>query len=547
MIESEIRWGTGYDNIISFASPAMLDDTVTYRRPVPGSRRARNAAGVTDAWIRGRDFILSGTARHFKPSAWGGVGLQDFLDWAGAGNAFRFVPDSRYPSFYVGDCYLDDPFDDPRPQIEQADGWQSINITIRQQAYDFTQLLRGLMFEYAPGKSITDPSSMLATYSRASTARRVGRDGVIASEAAAGLRDRHFVNTYATRTTLLEAVRTNDWSHSEELDNANWIKADCTITANATTAPDGTVTADKLVENSLTNAHQISRGGGGAPTDNTNQTFSFFVKAAERSTITILARTKAGAFPESRVNLTTGAVTSVAAGLTVRVESLANSWLRVAVTYSAGTGASTCAAFIEPYNGGRSYLGDGTSGIYLWGLQWETDAAVASSYIPTTTASVTRSADSLYFPFAFVPQEMTVYVKFTELGTNLASSTLGLLGIGGSTAASLYILNNGSNRYETHHKTSTTTVTSTATAATTAGDTVELRLVLGSTGTALLGQSVNSGTEATGSASAANTLAAAWVTSRIYLGSIDGSPGLAGFQHVKVAAGVKTMAEMRLL
>lgn len=50
-------------------------------------------------------------------------------------------------------------------------------------------------------------------------------------------------------------------------------------------------------------------------------------------------------------------------------------------------------------NGNNTYVGDGVSGVYLWGGQLE-NLPFASSYIPTTTASVTRNADDISHPNA---------------------------------------------------------------------------------------------------------------------------------------------------
>jgi hypothetical protein len=51
-------------------------------------------------------------------------------------------------------------------------------------------------------------------------------------------------------------------------------------------------------------------------------------------------------------------------------------------------------AYIYAINDGRTdTVGDGTSGIYIWGAQLE-QGSTPSSYIPTTTVQVTRAADN---------------------------------------------------------------------------------------------------------------------------------------------------------
>jgi len=66
------------------------------------------------------------------------------------------------------------------------------------------------------------------------------------------------------------------------------------------------------------------------------------------------------------------------------------------VTMTAQAAYTTVNQKLMLFNVSDTYLGDGVSGIFCWGAQVELGAFV-SSYIPTTSAQVTRSAD---VPFA---------------------------------------------------------------------------------------------------------------------------------------------------
>jgi hypothetical protein len=145
------------------------------------------------------------------------------------------------------------------------------------------------------------------------------------------------------------------------------------------TAPDGTTNADKIIATSGNVAHNINRSGIASAA----YTFSVFAKAGEESVISLWLR---GASVRAEFNLVSGTVSNITT-TSARIENYGNGWYRCTVYDStAGTTAHVYG------RGGAAYAGNGSDGFYLWGAQLET-GSVATSYIPTNTAAVTRNAD----------------------------------------------------------------------------------------------------------------------------------------------------------
>ena len=189
---------------------------------------------------------------------------------------------------------------------------------------------------------------------------------------------------------LVEEQRTNLLLRSEEFD-ITWMPTRASVTANSIVAPDGALTADKLVEDTTTGLHDVRQQN--AYTSGVTYTWSLFLKATgeDRNLQVIVSTSAFPGNPQITVNSATGQIIS-STDINARVHVFPNGWYRASFSATAdATGSDSI--FVRLLNGTTaSYEGDGTSGIYIWGAQLEA-GSFPTSYIPTTTAAATRTAD----------------------------------------------------------------------------------------------------------------------------------------------------------
>ena len=259
--------------------------------------------------------------------------------------------------------------------------------------------------------------------------------GIMQTAAIDAVRINYTPYTHEFLGVLIENAATNLVFQSQDFDNTSWSKTRTTVTANATTAPDNTTTAEKLIEDtSVTASHFISQNQ--TLTANLFYTMSVYAKAAERSRIVLRVGNSANwvaGTPSVGFNLTTGTLFSVSGDSTSSgtIQPVGNGWYRCSITAQFGTTTSSGGLVINLDNSTTiTYTGDGASGAYIWGAQIET-GSLASSYIKTTTAAVTRAADVITGSGLVYTNVTNAYAEWSS-GTTYALGTSVSYGIYGT-------------------------------------------------------------------------------------------------------------------
>lgn len=189
----------------------------------------------------------------------------------------------------------------------------------------------------------------------------------------------------------------------EDFSAAAWVKSRSSVAANAVAAPDGTLTADKLVEDATaTNTHRTYQIVTKASSSPLQFTFSVYLKAAERTfaSIRMMDNTEADGCTVS-INLTTGALGSATGiggnaftNLSATTTTLADGWFLATLTGTTDSDSQVVGhVFTSTALGTVVYTGDGASGIYVWGARLEA-GSVAADYL---------AREARYYALASVP------------------------------------------------------------------------------------------------------------------------------------------------
>ena len=249
-----------------------------------------------------------------------------------------------------------------------------------------------LDLQFATDKTLTARKGPTPTFTRASTATFVGSNGFIQSAAVNDPRFDHTPTTLASLGLLMEESRTNLVLQSENHPSASWSKTGLTVASASNTDPSGAATSNLVSEDISVGLHRMFQST--AYVSGTSYSISCFLKYAGRQFVAI-THPAVAANGVAIFDIQNGTITLSQAGITSSITAYPNGWYRCVINGVSSTTGGASHIIQGSTTGGiltGSYLGLNGPAFYIYGSQVEA-GSFPTSYIPTTTASVVRSAD----------------------------------------------------------------------------------------------------------------------------------------------------------
>jgi hypothetical protein len=265
------------------------------------------------------------------------------------------------------------------------------------------------------------------TFARSSSATRVDNEGLIKTTDSGFARIDFLNNT--SGHLLLEPQSTNKVTQSETF--STWNAAQSIKTSVNLTAPDGSNSVVKLSSSNTNNAEHKLR----FYTDTTSAIDSIFAKMGEVRYIFNRRKTQGTSFQSVVFDLQEGVVAAnnYSTNAYPKITYYGNGWYRCQVYYENVTANETGWGLSD----GTNHLynpPNTTDGLYIWGAQQE-DLSFATSYIPTTSSTVTRAAETCNSAGNSTVFNDSEGVLYAEIAALALESSVRQLAISDGTAA----------------------------------------------------------------------------------------------------------------
>ena len=223
---------------------------------------------------------------------------------------------------------------------------------------------------------------------------------------------------------LIEEARTNFLTYSEDFTAGVWAKFSTASLAIDATGPDGQTSAVTFIDNASGGTGFVFlRAVISGVSTSSSYTLSFFAKANGLGWLNIRTNdfTTPPSSTDASFDLTNGVLGTVSANYdSAEIKSYGGGWYRCSVTFT--TDASDTSGHFDIFVGDQDGVSkvdlDGTSSILIYGAQLE-QGSFPTSYIPTSGATATRSADIASVSLGGVgynDAQGTVTVEFDQFG-----------------------------------------------------------------------------------------------------------------------------------